>query len=107
MPTTEFKPFQTHDVEELGKCLMIHAINAKIPDALLPRKVEIEGPTYHWRYGPQYYLTSKDGPVAHISFPDVPGDGEPSLRAVIGWLERHGYRGVNPDEFDWCDEWAR
>jgi hypothetical protein len=94
---TRFQPFTTVYVEELGKILNIHAPHATIPGVLLPRRTRLD-----WGFRQsggtrwiQYFLTAESGPVALISFPNAPGDGEPSLRIVDAWLERHGYHCVS------------
>jgi hypothetical protein len=91
MPTASKAPYVVHKTEEIGDCLNILDIEATVPTELLPRQVRLcpawrRGHGATWR---QWYADHKHG---MISLPDAPGDGGPSLRQLVDWLERHGYR---------------
>lgn len=89
-----FQPFETEWVPQIGKILRINAIHATIPPALLPKRVRVHGAWRRrfattWR---EYFLMHQDG---MITLPDRPGDGEPSMRQLLDWLKRQGYREVS------------
>lgn len=90
--TTEFRPFEVdHSAERwVGTILRVNAVNATIPDSLLPKRVRINK-TYTKTATPwlEYFLQHPSGMV---SLPRQPGDGGPSLRQLLGWLDRQGYR---------------
>jgi hypothetical protein len=90
-----FRPFEVHHVDPIGDVLQIHAVEATVPDRLLPQWVYLDAV---WRRvgGSRvrsWYATWDGGP---ISLPTVIGDGSQSLAQLVTWLERHGYRDVTP-----------
>lgn len=104
---TEFRPFETTFVPQIGTILNVNAVNATIPDRLLPERVRINH-TYTKTPTPwlEYFLQHEGG---IISLPNRPGDGGPSLRQLHTWLDRQGYR---PDKdsgpgFGVYDEYVR
>jgi hypothetical protein len=105
--TAGFKPFEVdRSVEQLvGTILNVNAINATIPESILPRRVRIKS-SWRKRLGATWMQFFLDHDGGLISFPDAPGDGEPSLRQAIGWLERHGYREIS-DPIDGIFLWER
>jgi hypothetical protein len=88
---TEHEAFTTQWLPQAGQAITVKDLDATLPPQLLPARVELRS-TYAKRCGAtwmEWYATHDDG---IISLPDKPGDGEPSLRQLVGWLERHGYR---------------
>jgi hypothetical protein len=95
---TEFQPFTTMDIPEIGRILQIHNAEARLPVAVLPDRVSLTA-SWRRRFGATWRQFSLDHDGGIITFPDKPGDGGPSLRVVLAWLETNGYRlATAPDD---------
>jgi hypothetical protein len=95
MAKSEFQPREIEHHEMIGSILSINAIQATVPDQLLPDRVTLRSSwrslggtkTRHW------YAQHNSG---QITLPPIPGDGEEDLRQLIDWLKRNGYRDETP-----------
>ena len=97
MATKSKAPYAVHKTKEIGDCLDILDINATVPTDLLPKSVRLEA-CWRRRAGTTWRQWYCDHPGGTIGFPDAPGDGGPSLRQAIDWLERHGYRQTSAND---------
>jgi hypothetical protein len=94
MNTTNLNQFDTKSDPWVGQILRVRDIYARVPDALLPRRVHIDA-AWRKRAGTSWQQWFAQHRGGLVSFPDAPGDGTPSLSQLLDWLGRHGYRPVD------------